>query len=207
MAFSSPQMGDAALYAAVVDLQSYGCVALEYRTAKASLHRKGSAHAMTGFFGYRCAADMNHDGAGDIAEQAFFKTVGRQIAREKGLSITAGIDGYVAGHSPGDGMHMHIDRLEWSNLGHGVFRTPWLGQCADPWAIRAFQKQQRLVADAIRGPLTTKALQRAVGATPDSRWGPLTTQAVQRKVGATPDKVLGPDTYRRLTAWIEGGCK
>lgn len=202
-AWASPALGDAHLLAAVEDLNALGCVALEYYKA-GNGHRKGSYHSNIGIFKYRQAADMNHDGQGDYAERDWFKNVGQKIAREHGLSITCGIYGYVEGHSPGNGMHMHIDVGPWSDLGYGDTRTSWVAHpTALPFSVRAFQKWKGLTVDGICGPLTTKALQKWVGTKEDGSWGSKTTKALQKKLGVKIDGIMGPISYGNLTLAVK----
>ena len=203
-AWANSKLSAAHMLAAVLDLEAMGCSTLEFRSSSAKYHIAGSRHVARAASGMMCAADMQHDGAGDLAEKAWFLKYGQYIAWGHGLSVTCGLYGYVPNHSPGEGMHMHIDDGPLSNVGKGLFSTPGAAHPQLPaWPVRAYQKRKGLVADGIVGILTTKALQKDVGTTPDGVWGVLTTKGVQKRVGSAQDGILGPDTYMRMGLAVE----
>ncbi|PZU39501.1 MAG: transglycosylase-like protein [Arsenicicoccus sp.] len=59
-----------------------------------------------------------------------------------------------------------------------------------------------LVADGVRGPLTTKAIQRWVGVSETGAWDGRTIRAVQAKVGTDVDGVWGPKSQAALQSHI-----
>ncbi|OLT15641.1 hypothetical protein BJF80_09645 [Serinicoccus sp. CUA-874] len=59
-----------------------------------------------------------------------------------------------------------------------------------------------LVADGIRGPLTTRAIQRWVGVSETGRWDGTTIRAVQARVGTGVDGVWGPKSQAALQNYI-----
>lgn len=162
------------------------------------------------------ALDINRDGQGTSYEVAMLNRYILPLVQEAGLSITAGLNGFVAGHSGGV-THAHVDPGSVSNLGGTPFTTPWGGkptvgytgtsrQRLEYTAWIALQKALGLTADALPGPATGRALQTALNRqghklSVDGAIGTRTWQAVQKELGTLAvDGIPGPKTYTALAA-------
>lgn len=217
--FATGREADLRMDYAVAECEAMSFVVLSYRRMDArGIHAGKSFHYdwSTLGGGRTRAADVNMDGSGTSYEVAMLSRYVLPLAQSQGLSIVAGLNGFVAGHSGGM-THAHLDPGSLSNIGGGQFTTPWAGR---PTAARTGPSIQRLelsawkaiqaalgvTPDALPGPATGKALQAALnkkgaGLTVDGAVGALTWKAVQKALGGLViDGVPGRLTYAALAA-------
>lgn len=224
-AFSSALEGDRRLDYAVTEAEAMGCRVLSYRKMDDKKYADGrpvhdprSSHydwsALGG--GRTRAADINLDGRGTAYEVAFLQRYILPLLQSQGLSITAGLNGFVPGHSGGL-THAHTDPCSRSNLGGGVFRHSWAGRPSAPRTGPSIQRLEHaawvelqkalgVTADALPGPATARALQAALNRqghklAVDGAVGALTWKAIQKELGGlVVDGVPGRLTYAALAA-------
>lgn len=208
MGLSRAVSSDRTLHEVVSYAEWLGCNVLEYK-GFSNVHANGSFHADGAtdprFRGYRQAADINHDGHGDRAEFEFLlDNLYHYAVVERGLAATfpALTNGYgVANHSIGDSLHLHLDRGEYTNRGHGAEHLKWTGHDRGPSEsqVKHIQRLLGLKQDGIQGLHTFHAIarvQKELGLRVDALWGKRTASAYEKKYGNRP-RAKGPLRKRR----------
>lgn len=216
--FASAREADLRLDFVANEAKAMGCTVYSYwKMDPKGIHASKSFHydwsSLGG--GRTRALDINFDGKGVAYEVAFLTKYILPLVQSQGLSITAGLNGYVTGHS-GSMTHAHVDPGSQSNLGGGLFSTPWGGHCSatrnapsvqrlEFAAWKALQTKLGVAADSLPGKVTGKVLQAALnkkGAklAVDGIIGPQTWKAVQRSLKIGVDGVPGRQTWTALAA-------
>lgn len=195
MGLSRAVSTDRTLFEVVSYAEWRGCIVLEYR-GFSNVHKSNSFHDDMAtdprFRGYRQAADINHDGFGDRAEFTWLMShLYHYATAVRGLASTfpALTNGYgVAGHSIGDGLHLHLDRGQYSDRGHGaeILGSTGRDKGLTEAEVRTVQRTLGLPADGIYGPATLRrvaAVQRDLGVVVDALWGARTADAYRKAHG------------------------
>lgn len=168
-----------------------GYDALEYHKIS-PVHIKGSWHYL------HKAADICIVGRTD---RATFNRLLHEVypeAQRRGLAVTfpAETNGVgLASHSIGDGLHVHVDCGEWSNLGrtpNGV-KAPWTGhdQGFTVAEVKAIQQLVGVKADGVYGLDTLQAVAKEQALhhlEVDGICGPKTTAALSKKPASPATK-------------------
>lgn len=217
--FRTEQQGDLYLDYVANEARSMGFTVLAYwQMSRKGIHHPQSFHYDWSTLGGKRtrALDINRDGNGTAYEVAMINRYILPLVQATGLSITCGLNGYVAGHSSG-ATHAHVDPGSLSNIGGGRFTAPWAGRPAVGYkgvsrqrleyaAWVALQKALGVTADALPGPATARALQTALNRqghklAVDGAVGALTWKAIQKELGGlVVDGVPGRLTYAALAA-------
>lgn len=136
--------------------------------------------------GHALAVDVNLMGTSEWNEFVWLRDYVYPVAKKWGLAVTCPVntpDGRgVPRHSIGDGLHLHADVGEWSNIGQGAQRYSW---------------NRRLSSKPSSGGGDNTSPHKGVrkGDTGGA------VKRVQRIVGVEADGVFGDDTARAVRDW------
>lgn len=147
--------------------------------------------------GHALACDVNLKGTNDQTEFAWLRDSVYPLAKKWGLSVTCPVEtnGYgVAGHSIGDGLHLHADCGRWSNLGHGAVKAPFTKALSSRPSTGGgdYHKGDNVVQGDTGNAV--KYVQRVIGVKTDGVFGPNTEAALkrwQRAHGLADDGIWG----------------